>query len=826
MEKSNHTAYATADGCQQQEAEGHIIVSSADSGANIEGALESTAAHAIGSGPQSADNTPAEISAELVDGTLPSTKNADAEYKDSESGEVDLVMSLPESGPRFLIDRCEPSDRKNNDEVSGIEKTASDVGPDSGANGMAFDRLVGSMAMTDPGDGNEIHATEIPQKYELSFFTGFNDKEPISLPVKEFIDLVQSDKWKDIISDLREIRSRSESEYKKEKGRLLPFVTPSGRFEGGRKASQLVEHSGIFPLDFDADENPILVRHAEEIRDRVAKDPSVIAVFVSPSGDGIAVFCRIDPDQHNLSFLSLCDHFRVNYELIHDRDCTGEVCRARFVSHDPGAIYNPDAVVFDRYVEHEVDIPRKERKSLPEDLMLTLERAREIESALAVLSPDDYDAWVKVGMAVHSECPGMAGFNLWQKWSLLNDSASKYDEGDSIRTWQSFGKREGVTLGTLFKMAQDAGWRREPKQGAAAEDAGNHGGLVIVSADSLISSDPPPVDPVVENLFDAGDKVCVVAPSKSRKTWFLIQLALATASGTRFLNWRIPQSRRVLLIQLEVAAAHFQRRLKVVHRGLQNPNIGDRLGIVNGRGQNVTPSLIAKAALKFRAEVIFIDPVYKLQAGDENSARDWRPLLAAFDDVAERTGAAVVFVHHDSKGVSGDRLIQDRGAGSGILARDYDCAIAITSHQKGGELKVVETIKRNYPPEPTSSVLWDNGVFSLSDEAPVVMTSRSSNKNPTTDKPVEGFLEHVVECLGKAESGVLNKGRLLAAIKESAGLTNERSACLLELALEQDVIVTNHGLGLTRKQVLYALDQTRLDAEMERLNAITSGKQQ
>ena len=28
-----------------------------------------------------------------------------------------------------------------------------------------------------------------------------------------------------------------------------------------------------------------------------------------------------------------------------------------------------------------------------------------------------------------------------------------------------------------------------------------------MSADSLISSDPPPVDPVVENLFDAGDKV-------------------------------------------------------------------------------------------------------------------------------------------------------------------------------------------------------------------------------------------------------------------------------------------------------------------------------
>lgn len=360
--------------------------------------------------------------------------------------------------------------------------------------------------------------------------------------------------------------------------------------------------------------------------------------------------------------------------------------------------------------------------------------------------------------------------------------------------------------------------------GSKGQVVAKHTALVSVNADAWMASDPDPVDAVVSNLFDAGDKVCIIGPSKSFKTFFTLQLTMSIAAGREFLTWDIPKPRRVLMVQLEVKGTHFHGRVRKVWSAMDISTLHSRLEVVNGRGMDVVVSKIAAKSKEMDAEVVVIDPIYKLLKGDENSARDWKPLLAGFDQLAE-TGVAVVYVHHDAKGAAGDRQAQDRGAGSGILARDYDCALTITPHATGGALKVIEAIKRNYPSEPAFTAVWEDGIFELSDKAPLAMTSRSSNKNPTTDQPLEDFLEHVSDCLGEAESGVLNKGSLTEAVRVSAGLTKPRSKQLIELAVEQDVIVTNHGLGLSRKQMLYAIDQVHLDTEIERLNAKTAGKQ-
>jgi RecA-family ATPase len=106
------------------------------------------------------------------------------------------------------------------------------------------------------------------------------------------------------------------------------------------------------------------------------------------------------------------------------------------------------------------------------------------------------------------------------------------------------------------------------------------------------------------------------------------------------------------------------------------------------------------AAFKNKPEVIFFDPLYKLNEGVENAAEDMRTILAAFDMVAEETGAAIVYVHHDTKGNPGDRDIRDRGAGSNVLGRDYDACMTLTSHAQEDEAIVVDVLLRNYKPQP------------------------------------------------------------------------------------------------------------------------------
>ena len=68
---------------------------------------------------------------------------------------------------------------------------------------------------------------------------------------------------------------------------------------------------------------------------------------------------------------------------------------------------------------------------------------------------DDYDVWVKIGMALH-HATGGAGFDLWDRWS---QQSAKYDTEVMDTKWHSFGRSANpVTLGTLVHYAEESGY--------------------------------------------------------------------------------------------------------------------------------------------------------------------------------------------------------------------------------------------------------------------------------------------------------------------------------------------------------------------------------
>ena len=84
-----------------------------------------------------------------------------------------------------------------------------------------------------------------------------------------------------------------------------------------------------------------------------------------------------------------------------------------------------------------------------------LDQARDM---LGHISADDRDIWLQVGMALHSEF-GAEGFDLWDEWSQRHPGYA----GASCRSsWRSFRGRFGITIGTLIKLAMDAGFRFKP----------------------------------------------------------------------------------------------------------------------------------------------------------------------------------------------------------------------------------------------------------------------------------------------------------------------------------------------------------------------------
>ncbi len=273
----------------------------------------------------------------------------------------------------------------------------------------------------------------------------------------------------------------------------------------------------------------------------------------------------------------------------------------------------------------------------------------------------------------------------------------------------------------------------------------------IIDASDWLRESPPDTDPVLLDTFDAGDKVAVVAASKTRKSFYALQLAISLAAGKDFLSWGVSRPRQVLVVQMEIQERHYWRRVRRMAEALKVgvDDLDERLMIVNGRGHGLTAEQLKPLAEKAEAEVVIIDPLYKLSEGDENSAGDMGRLLSQFDELATATGAAVVYVHHDAKGSPGDRDTRDRGSGSGVLGRDYDACMTLTEHRdEGADAAVVQALLRNYPPQEGFAIRWADNHFQLApDLLAEPATSRSKAQGRRRGPDIKEIAEAVKDNL-------------------------------------------------------------------------------
>jgi len=101
---------------------------------------------------------------------------------------------------------------------------------------------------------------------------------------------------------------------------------------------------------------------------------------------------------------------------------------------------------------------RKKAKPVPvEAFNSDIDKARSLLQSINPNRVDDYDQWIKIGMAAHS-----AGDSLLADWEDLSQKNSKYKPGECAKKWDSF-KRSGISLGTLQKFAKEDGWTSPPR---------------------------------------------------------------------------------------------------------------------------------------------------------------------------------------------------------------------------------------------------------------------------------------------------------------------------------------------------------------------------
>ena len=198
--------------------------------------------------------------------------------------------------------------------------------------------------------------------------------------------------------------------------------------------------------------------------------------------------------------------------------------------------------------------------------------------------------------------------------------------------------------------------------------------------------------PLINGVLRQGHKMLLAGPSKSGKSYALIELCIAIAEGRQWLAWDCAQG-RVMYVNLELDRASCLRRFKDMYHALGWEAAHTRnIDVWNLRGSAVpmdrlAPKLIRRARKKGYIAIV-IDPIYKVITGDENSADQMAHFCNQFDRVCTELGCAVIYCHHHSKGMQGNKRSMDRASGSGVFARDPDALLDLL------ELEVTETMRQ------------------------------------------------------------------------------------------------------------------------------------
>jgi hypothetical protein len=223
--------------------------------------------------------------------------------------------------------------------------------------------------------------------------------------------------------------------------------------------------------------------------------------------------------------------------------------------------------------------------------------------------------------------------------------------------------------------------------------------------------------PVIDGLLREGETGNIVSYSKVGKSWLGYGLALSVIAGQTWLG-RFPTCPgRVLLCDNELHAPNIGNRIRSVASAMEIPveEIKEALEIWPLRGNlrdifEIEEQLSEVPAGEFK--LIILDAKYRMipQGANENSNADETRFYNQLDRYAEMTRAAIINVHHTSKGSQAEKRVTDVGAGAGAQSRAADCHIVLRDHEEKNTV-VLEAAVRSFAPVEPFALRWEFPVW-------------------------------------------------------------------------------------------------------------------
>ncbi len=298
--------------------------------------------------------------------------------------------------------------------------------------------------------------------------------------------------------------------------------------------------------------------------------------------------------------------------------------------------------------------------------------------------------------------------------------------------------------------------------------------------------------PVVDGLLREGETANIISASKVGKSWLSNSLALSIATGRTWLHTFPCAQGRVLLIDNELHKPTIAHRIPKVADAMQiaTGEYENAFDVISLRGRRITLRNIRPIIERIEAgqyKCIIVDAWYRMipPGLNENSNADIMDLYNTLDGFAAHTRAAIVVIHHASKGVQAEKAVTDVGAGAGAQSRAADSHIVLRPHDEPGCV-VMESTVRSFPPMEPIALRWAFPVWER-DYAidPTALKGRKSKGEERQDGRDREGLDKV--------RGVLTADAplTLRGIRDRTGYGADRADRLLTLLIAAGEISTN-----------------------------------
>ena len=233
---------------------------------------------------------------------------------------------------------------------------------------------------------------------------------------------------------------------------VLPMFTTSGVFEPQRGNDYLATYTGLLQADFDH----LTEKHVslQWLRARAERDPHVLFVAESPSGDGLKafVFVSTGPEEHPEAFQAMRRYCAAILGVEPD-DGVKALAQPCFLPSDPLVQVNQNVQPLDwrAWVEPVRPAARDTNEADEHGNGSKPDKAAVRSMLAAIPKRPDYPEWLKIVAAVGDALNGEDAAELLNEWS------PEEKPGEYLEKLQS--GMEKVHVGTLIHIARQNGWK-------------------------------------------------------------------------------------------------------------------------------------------------------------------------------------------------------------------------------------------------------------------------------------------------------------------------------------------------------------------------------